>query len=223
MKKKIIIPIVVVLVIIGILCGCGARNKADASGAEGSIFEYFNNIMNEMKGSLVGNSYTCDFYSNTGEKFLTVEGSKIDLSSNIVREKTYTGDGWGYNKTLSSVVTITIDGHQIETCGSTVLFTEKGLKPDVDFELEDIHSSADSITDITSISGIVNKYKNLFGKPVVVVVQSQLGDPITAYSGKSVYWEVCENLPKTTKLSIDGKALYIHRANFVILDKALMD
>ena len=55
-----------------------------------------------------------------------------------------------------------------------------------------------------------------------MVIHSQLGDPICAYSGDKVYWEVCEDLPKTTKLMVDGKALYIHRANFQIIDKELL-
>lgn len=63
----------------------------------------------------------------------------------------------------------------------------------------------------------------MFGKSRVVVIQSQLGDPICAYSGDRVYYEVCSDLPKTTKLSIDGKALYIHRANFQIIDTSLLD
>ncbi len=56
-----------------------------------------------------------------------------------------------------------------------------------------------------------------------MVIQSQLGDPICAFSGDDVYWEVSENLPKTTKVMIDGKALYIHRANFQIIDKDLIE
>ena len=39
---------------------------------------------------------------------------------------------------------------------------------------------------------------------------------------KKVYWEVEDDLPKTTKLMIDGKPLYIHRANFQIIDKKLL-
>lgn len=46
---------------------------------------------------------------------------------------------------------------------------------------------------------------------------------ICAYSGDEVYWKVCKDLPKTTKLMIDGKALYIHRANFQIIDKKLLN
>ena len=75
---------------------------------------------------------------------------------------------------------------------------------------------------IRDSAGIVNRYRNLFGKSRVGVIQSQLGDPICAYSGDEVYWKVCDDLPKTTKLMVDGKALYIQRANFQIIDKALL-
>lgn len=179
--------------------------------------------VNELKGSITGNTYTCDFYTNTGDKFLTVNGENIDLNSNIVNEYVYSGNSWGYVQSLSSVVTITVDGNQIETCGSTVIFTESGLTPDVDFMLENIISESEGFKDYTMISSVVNKYKNAFGKPMVVVIQSQLGNPIVAYSGEKVYWEVCNDLPKTTKLMIDGKALYIHRANFVIIDTELLN
>ena len=142
----------------------------------------------------------------------------------MVRERSYSEDGgWGYVDTLSSVVTITVDGSQIENCGSTVIFAQDDLEPDADFEgIDSIESESNGITDWTMIAGVVNSYKNYFGKPTVVVIQSQLGVPICAYSGKDVYWEVCEDLPKTTKLMIDGKALYIHRANFQIIDRDLL-
>ena len=92
------------------------------------------------------------------------------------------------------------------------------------FQMQDINSNTDgSIGDNAIVANVVNKYKNAFGKPVVVVIQSQLGNPICAYSGKDVYWKVCEDLPKTTKLMIDDKALYIHRANFQIIDLALLN
>lgn len=42
-------------------------------------------------------------------------------------------------------------------------------------------------------------------------------------SGDEVYWKIPKDLPKMTKLMIDGKALYIHRANFQIIDTALLD
>lgn len=179
--------------------------------------------INDLRGSITGNTYECQFYSNTGNPTMKARGTNIDISENIVKERTYSENGGsGYTNTLSSVITITIDGHQVETCGDTVLFVEEGLEPDVDFVVQDIESTADEFKDNVIFSRIINEYENEFGKPVVVVIKSQLGDPIVAYSGDQVYWEVCQDLPKTTKLYIDNKALYIHRANFQIIDKALL-
>ena len=79
------------------------------------------------------------------------------------------------------------------------------------------------LSDNTYIAGIVNEYRNYFGKSRVVVIKSQLGQPIVAYSGDEVFWKIPKDLPKMTKLMIDGKALYIHRANFQIIDTALLD
>lgn len=182
----------------------------------------FDSEVNSLNGSITGNTYECQFYSNNGNKFMTLTGQKIDINSNIIRERAYDSDGWGYANTLSSVITITVDGNQMSNCGSTILFVEKGLTPDVDFKVESIDSEANGIGDNAIIANVVNQYKNAFGKPVVAVIQSQLGDPICAFSGNNVYWEVCEDLPKTTKLMIDGRALYIHRANFQLIDRDLL-
>ena len=183
------------------------------------------NKINELSGNIKGNTYECQFYSNSGELFMTAEGENINIKPNIVDEYSYSDSGWIVTETMSSVITITIDGKQIESCGSTVLFVEEGLEPDVEFDTTDVNvsSAADGLGDLTIVAETVNKYKNYFGKPTVVVIQSQLGDPICAFSGKDVYWEVSEDLPKTTKLMIDNKALYIHRANFQIIDKELLD
>lgn len=98
-----------------------------------------------------------------------------------------------------------------------------GLEPDADFTQSDIYSHTNgALSDNTFASGIINEYKNYFGKSRVVVIKSQLGQPITAYSGDEVYWKIPDDLPKMTKLMIDGKALYIHRANFQIIDTALL-
>lgn len=209
MKKKILITVLTMLFAIISCTGCAL----------------WDNEVNELNGSITGNTYNAGFYTNQGENFMNVSGQKIDLQSNVIKEKTYnSNNGWGYNKTLSSVVTVIIDGKTIESCGSTMIFAENGLNPEVDFKNpEVIKSTSDgSFGDNVFIASIVNKYKNYFGKSRVVVIQSQLGDPICAYSGNDVYWEVCQDLPKTTKLMIDGKALYIHRANFQIIDKNLL-
>jgi len=213
MKKenKRIAVLAVLVMVAALLTGCSIAGLT--------------NKINELSGSIKGNTYECQFYSNSGELFMTAEGENINMRPNIVDEYSYSDSGWMVTETMSSVITITIDGKQIESCGSTVLFIEEGLTPDVEFDTEDVDvaSDASGIGDMTIVAETVNKYKNYFGKPTVVVIQSQLGDPICAFSGQNVYWEVSEDLPKTTKLMIDGKALYIHRANFQIIDKALLN
>ena len=175
------------------------------------------------QGQLDRNQYTIYTYDNFGNLVLETSGKKIDIAGNPVKTTSYDENGkviTGYE--LSSVITITIDGNEIESCGDTCIFVQKGLTPDVDFTTETIKSSS-GIFDITSISAKLNQYKNKFGKARVVVIKSQLGNPIMAFSGDSVYWEIPEDLPKMTKLMIDGKALYIHRANFQIIDKELIE
>ena len=206
MKKKMIIAIAFMLLLATLLTGCAG----------------FQSDVNSLNGSITGNTYECQFFSNHGQKFMTMTGQKIDINENIVRERIYTNKGWGYTKTLSSVITVTVDGNEVESCGTTILFIEDGLTPDVDFTMQDITSVAQGILDNTILANTVNRYKNWFGKSRVVVIQSQMGDPIMAFSGDEVYYTVCEDLPKTTKLMIDGHALYIHRANFQIIDKDLL-
>lgn len=206
MKKKMIIAIAIMLLLATLLTGCAG----------------FQSDVNSLNGSITGNTYECQFFSNHGQKFMTMSGQKIDINENTVRERIYTDKGWGYTKTLSSVITVTVDGNEVESCGTTILFIEDGLTPDVDFTMQDITSVAQGILDNTILANTVNRYKNWFGKSRVVVIQSQMGDPIMAFSGDEVYYTVCEDLPKTTKLMIDGHALYIHRANFQIIDKDLL-
>lgn len=206
MKKKIVVIIALMLLLATLLTGCAG----------------FQSDVNSLNGSITGNTYECQFFSNYGKKFMTMTGQKIDINENIVRERIYTNKGWGYTKTLSSVITVTVDGNEVESCGTTILFIEDGLTPDVDFTMQDITSVAQGILDNTILANTVNRYKNWFGKSRVVVIQSQMGDPIMAFSGDEVYYTVCEDLPKTTKLMIDGHALYIHRANFQIIDKDLL-
>ena len=207
--KKRIISIIAIVTMLFSLSGCSMLESK----------------INDIKGNLVGNGYDIYTYDNYGEKVLETSGDKISITGNKTETTSYDSDGsriTGYD--LSSVITITVDGDEIQSCGDTCIFVQDGLDEEVDFTQEVIDSQTDgSIDENTAIARFVNRYKNMFGKSRVVVIKSQLGQPITAYSGDDVYWEIPDDLPKMTKLMIDGKALYIHRANFQIIDKALLD
>ncbi len=187
-------------------------------------WSWFQSVVDTIQGNLVGKSYTIYTYDNYGNKVLETNGDKISVNGNRVQSTSYDSDGSVIsNYELSSVITITIDGKEMESCGDTCIFVQKGLDAEVDFTQEVIDSSSTgSVTELTSVARFINKYKNYFGKSRVVVIKSQLGQPITAFSGDDVYWEIPEDLPKFTKIMIDGKALYIHRANFQIIDLDLL-
>lgn len=208
MRKRIISTLAIVSVMLS-LSGCSMLESA----------------VNDIKGNLVGNGYDIYTYDNYGDLVLTTSGDKISISGNKTETTSYDSDGSTItNYEMSSVITITIDGGEIQSCGDTCIFEQDGLDAEVDFTQEVIDSQTDgSFDENTAIARFVNQYKNMFGKSRVVVVKSQLGQPITAYSGDDVYWEIPDDLPKMTKLMIDGKALYIHRANFQIIDKTLLD
>ena len=180
--------------------------------------------VSELRGDLVGNAFVITTYDNYGQQTMQTTGRRVNVSGNKVKTSGYTETGVAFESwELSSVITITIDGREMETCGDTCIFAEKGLTPDIDFTTpEFIESHGGSPLTITSLAYTLNQYENYFGKSRVVVIKSQMGQPICAYSGNNVYWEVKTDLPKTTKLMIDNKALYIHRANFQIIDKGLL-
>ena len=95
----------------------------------GCDIAWFSSTINELKGSLIGNSYTIGTYDNYGNKTLETSGKKISITGNKIETISYDSNGKairGYD--LSSVITITIDGKEIESCGDTCIFMQNGLR-----------------------------------------------------------------------------------------------
>lgn len=204
---KLIALVSVIAIIISIMAGC-------------SMIE---SKIQELRGDLIGISFDYHEYDSFGNHIMTAHGEKVNLEGVRVTEYGYDGDGnLVKNYSLSSVVNITIDKHQHVACGSSLIFVETGLEQ-VDVEIpEEITTSSSGFSSLTSVSSWINSIKNSFGCSKVVVIKSSLGFPLAVFQGDKVYWEVSENLPKTTKLSIDGKALYIHRVEYDIIDLDLL-
>lgn len=187
-------------------------------------------------------TYTADFYDNSGGRWFSVEGKSFSISPNKVKTYSWDSDGsWISSYEMSSVMSIEIDGNKIESCGSTVIFADSRLeKCDIDFNEEISTDEAGNASQNSSIShptdirvddwfrirhwwmGQKNLNNGSHGARLVII-QSQLGNPIFVYSGNDVSWDIPKNLPKTTMVTIDGKVLYIHRANFSIVDMELID
>lgn len=226
MKKKIL-NVMIVLSMVLCLAGCDVDTAT---------------TVNQAEDNSVSLTYTADFYDNFGGRWLSVDGKSFSISPNKVKTYSWDSDGsWISSYEMSSVMSIEIDGNKIESCGSTVIFSDSRLeKCDIDFEEEISTDEAGNTSQNSSISQPSDiriddwfriqhwwmGQKNLNNKEQgsrLVVIQSQLGNPICVYSGNEVSWDIPKNLPKTTMVTIDGKVLYIHRANFSIIDMYLID
>lgn len=228
MKKTICLVLSLIIAIC--LCACGTPEGM----ATPTLSENTTTMTPMLKSKI---TYTAEFYRNNGNMWLTVEGSNFDISPNKTKNYMFdTSGNWTYEWETSSVVSIEIDGHNIENCGSTVLFYDNRLeKLDMEIPTEVIlnDDGNDSIDTPNSFMfsdywrlnywWITNNQANKKVASRVVLIQSQEGDPVCMFSGDAVSWKVSKNLPKTTEIEIDGMMVYIHRANFAIIDTSIFE
>lgn len=205
-KKRLVALVLVFVLSVMSLSGCS----------------WLDSKIKDMKGELIGNSFDISIYDNFGTNILNISGDKVQVDANIVEVKSVDSNGdWSTTYEMSSVTSNTIDGSNMNQTGNTVIYAEEGLNKITDFELPtNIETSGGTFN---LLDRNINKIKNMIGTPKVVVISSQLGVPIAVYGGKEVYYEIPDDLPKMTKLIVDGKALYIHRANYIILDTAMIE
>lgn len=171
-----------------------------------------------VKGNLVGQKFDISMYDDSGVKTLEVSGSKVTVGLMENSANFNVEDNTGFK---SEVLDITINGKQMLQVGNTCIFEEDGLDMITDFEVPNKIETT-SGGGYVPLDRMVNKYANKIGKSKVIIVSSQEGLPIGVYQGDDVYVTIPSDLPKMTRLNIDGKSLYIHRANYTILDSKLM-
>jgi len=222
-KMKKFLSLVLAFILSISLCACGGDVKTTLGTP----------IDQEQSGPRL--TFIADFYDNNGTPWLSVEGSTFNISPNKVKEYSYDSSGaWISQWVMSSVMTVEIDNSVIQSCGSTVIFADTSLKK-YDIEIPAEATLSDGGNSAITVPGDLqwrdywsvqfwwknHQGENQGSNSRIVVVQSQTGAPICMYMGNDVTWEVAKNLPKTTLIHIDGKALYIHRANFALIDTSV--
>ena len=193
-KKKLISLFLCAAVLVSALTGCSA------------IGAYFS----QLRGELFGNDYTIRQYDDFGNLVFTIYGDRVTMDCQLDE-----------NGEVSSYIDITIDGDSWKHVGSTLVFAQKGVDLITDFQLPEDMESTGSSTGLMAVDRKINHYANLFGKKLVVVVSSQNGTPIGLFQGDDCYIEIPADLPKTTLINIDGKMVYVHRANVDIIPAEL--
>lgn len=166
--------------------------------------------INKLKGELFGNGYKIQQFDDFGNLVFTVYGDKVTMDCEL--------DEYGE---ITSYVDITIDGQSWKHVGSTLVFAQDGVDMITDFQLPEGMENENGGTGLMSADRVINEYANLFGKKLVVVISSQNGTPLGLFQGDNCYVEIPGDLPKTTLISIDGKLVYVHRANVDIIPAEL--
>ena len=192
-KKKLFISLVAVLL-------CVAMTGCSAIGA----------YLSQLKGELFGNDYDIRQYDDFGNLVFTIHGNKVTMDCEL--------DEYGE---VTSYIDITIDGKSWKHVGSTLVFAQRGVDMITDFQLPEDMQSPTGGTGLMAIDRRINEYANYFGKDLVVLVSSQNGTPIGLFQGNDCYTEIPGDLPKTTLIHIDGKLVYVHRANVDIIPASL--
>ena len=118
---------------------------------------------------------------------------------------------------------VKIDGYEWEHVGNTLVFAQNDAEMITDFQIPENIEGKQSSTGLIAVDRVLNHYRNQIGKELVVVVFSQTGAPICMFQGDECYTEVPADLPKTTKIFIDGNLVYVHRANVDIFPAKLFD
>ena len=174
----------------------------------------------QIKGELIGQEFTVNSYDNNGNLISQLTGDSITMET--YNEQSYL-DSLEEVEVESSVIQITIDKHEVLSVGNTIIFEEEGLSKITDFGVEEAlrNDSSDGLN-IMAWDKIANKWKNNLGKSRMIIIASQLGVPIAIYEGNNVRVTIPNDLPKTTRITIDGKSLYVHRANYQIIDMELI-
>lgn len=175
------------------------------------------NITNRIEGALLGDDYKVLSYDDYGNNTLTIQGNRVNIGI-FENEANSGGDG---NK--SEVLEITVDGQQLLHVGSTAVFAERGINTVEDFDFEYLKAvTAKGLSTVVPLDRSVNHLKNFFGDEKVIIIKSQLGVVVGVYQGKNVTVEIPTDLPKMTRVIVDGKSLYIYRADYEIMDTSLL-
>lgn len=195
----------VIIVVVGIVLNFTGCAELDA-------------FFNRTKENLVGRSFTITQYDHYGNATMILKGDSVAVGL-LQNNSNFDSEATGFE---SEVLEFTIDQNQVFTIGDTCIIAEDGIDIITDYDMDTTIDNSDGKISFMIGDRLVNDLKNSFGKEMIVVVKSQLGIPIGVYQGDDVYVSVPDDLPKTTLITIDGKSLYIHRANYTILDAEMV-
>lgn len=171
----------------------------------------------ELNRAFNGVEATMTTYDQDGKIVDQVHGT----SFRVTRDTRFdTSNSDGTTNDDSQVLLISLGNDHISHVGSTLILAESGLEPLIGGTSQITFSNYEPGTPI--LNDIIEMHRNLWqGKAKTLLIRSQDGDPIAVYAGNAV--EIfATDVPKSTAFRVDGRLLFVYRADYTIYDTALL-
>jgi len=171
----------------------------------------------EINRAFNGVSATMTTYNEDGELIDKVHGT----SFRITRDTRFdTSNSDGTSKNDSSVLMISLGDNHISHVGSTLVLAQDGLTAVADAETNVEFSNNEPGT--PWLNNLFEYHRNLWqGKGKTILIRSQNGTPIAVYAGSEVEI-LATDVPKSTWFRVDGKYLFVYRADYTVYDNDLL-
>lgn len=167
----------------------------------------------QFESAMKGRDSIIQTYDEDSNIVDQIEGSSIRVTSETKFDT---------EKSNSSVINITIGGHEMVHTGSSLIIYDVGLTN----EFETFAKTVDIKNfdrSVPFINKMVNSWDNITtGKSKVVLIRSQSGKPLATFTGDKVSFFATE-IDKTTGLLIDGQYLFIYKCDYSIYDTELLN
>ena len=177
----------------------------------------------DWQSDTLGLARTFEVYDDAGAQTLSVHGTKTTIHQAAEFAKKSTGSDGQISIANSGIMEITINGSRWLHSGSSLIAYEDGLK-----NLVNDYDNANALTG-TATGGTlpswdrdIGNFRKFFtGLDMVLIVKNQAGRTVGVFEGTDVFYEQSE-VDKATKLSIDGKRLYIYRCDFEFMERSIL-
>ena len=200
--KKFLIYIVTV-VVFTTLTGCAALSMG---------FENFNRQWSGVSGDV--KTYTSD-----GILIDKIHGTSFNLSRDTRFDSK---DSDGSSNKDSSVLSISLGNKVINHVGSTLILSQDGLNNVIETTKTKV-TTENNDPGVPWLNAFVENHRNMWqGGAKTIVVRSEFGTPVAVFIGQNV--EIMStSVPKSTQFRVDGKYLFVYRANYTVYDSEVFD
>lgn len=164
---------------------------------------------------------TITTYDQAGDLIDRVHGTSLQVEPDTRFEIVSVNSDGSTSVTPGDVMLITIGDSSMSHVGSTMIWAEDGVTA---------VAGADTTVDVTNsdpgtpwLNNLLEYNRNLWkGKAKTILVRSQDGQPIAVYAANEVE-VVGTAVPKSTMFRLDGKRLFVYRADYTMYDTKLLN